>query len=49
MSSERFLNYFLANHVFLNFDLLSVCSLNFLYNRRLRVYIFEYILNNLNN
>ena len=29
LSAERFLNYFLANHAFLNFDLLSVRSLNF--------------------
>ena len=29
LSAERFLNYLLANYAFLNFDLLSVRSLNF--------------------
>ena len=29
LNAERFLNYLLANYVFLNFDLLSVRNLNF--------------------
>ena len=29
LRAERFLNYLVANYVFLNFDLLSIRSLNF--------------------